>query len=122
MFRLRYIFLLLLSSLVWLEGAAQKFKVEGFRLLPNDVSAFIEPVRDLNGEDCALIKVQGDPDFVFSSPLGIIKRVDNTGEIWIYLPRKSKTLTIKHPRYFVMRDYRFPLKIDWHLTYELRLE
>lgn len=122
MFRLRYIFTILLLALISSGVAAQKFKVEAFRLLPNDVSAFIEPVKDLNGEDCALIKVQGSPDYVFSSPLGIIRRVDNIGEIWIYLPRKSKTLTIKHPRLGVMRDYRFPLKIDSHLTYELRLE
>lgn len=121
MFQLRYIIMALLT-LTSLEAVAQKFRVEGFRQLPNDVSAFIEPVKDLNDEDCALIKVMAGPDYVFSSPLGIIKRVDNTGEIWIYLPRKSKTLTIKHPRLGVMRDYRFPLKIDSHLTYELRLE
>lgn len=100
---------------------AQKFSIESFRVLPNDVSAFIDPVKDLNGDDCALIKVMAGPDFVFSTPLGIIKRVDNVGEIWLYIPRRSRTLTLKHPRWGVMRDYRFPEKIDSHLTYELRV-
>lgn len=33
----------------------QDFTVSKFRPLPNDVSAFITPVRDLNDEACALI-------------------------------------------------------------------
>ena len=115
----------LYSILIILVGSAtasaQKFSVESFRVLPNDVSAFIDPVKDLNGDDCALIKVMAGPDFAFSSPLGIIKRVDNVGEIWLYIPRRSRTLTLKHPRWGVMRDYRFPEKIESHLTYELRV-
>lgn len=34
---------------------AQKFSVTDFRILSNDVTAFIFPVKDLNNEDCALI-------------------------------------------------------------------
>ena len=35
------------------DSAQVGFKVSGFRVLPNDVSAFITPVRDLNGDACA---------------------------------------------------------------------
>ena len=115
------ILLTLLSILLPIHVAAQKFSVESFRVLPNDVSAFIDPVKDLNGDDCALIKVMAGPDFVFSTPLGIIKRVDKVGEIWLYIPRRSRSLTLKHPRWGVMRDYRLPEKIESHLTYELRV-
>ena len=111
----------LFSILLPIQVAAQKFSVESFRVLPNDVSAFIDPVKDLNGDDCALIKVMAGPDFVFSTPLGIIKRVDKVGEIWLYIPRRSRSLTLKHPRWGVMRDYRLPEKIESHLTYELRV-
>ena len=38
----------------------------------NDISAFISPVRDLNGQACALLKVEAPKDFAFSSPLGIV--------------------------------------------------
>lgn len=104
------------------RAMAQKFSVSGFRMLPNDVTAFIDPVKDLNDEDCALIKVLAGPDFAFSTPLGIIRRVDNTGEIWLYIPRNSKKITLKHPQWGVLRDYRFPVKIDSHITYELKID
>ena len=101
---------------------AQKFSVSNFRVLSNDVSAFIDPVKDLNGDDCALIKVQGSPDYVFSTPLGIVRRIEKVGEIWLYIPRQSKKITIKHPQWGVLRDYRFPERIDSHITYELTLD
>ena len=100
---------------------AQEFSVASFRLLPNDVSAFIHPERDLNNEACALIKVEAPADFAFSSPLGIVKRKDEVGEIWIYLPKGSKTLTLKHPEWGVLRDYRFGKALESRMTYELKL-
>lgn len=108
--------------LTFLHADAQKFSVSNFRTLSNDISAFIDPVKDLNGDDCALIKVQGSHDFVFSTPLGIVKRVDNVGEILLYIPRRSKKITIRHPQWGVLRDYQFPERIESHMTYELTLE
>lgn len=99
----------------------QKFEVESFRLLANDVSAFINPVTDLNGEDCALIKVQASEDFAFSTPLGIVKRLDQIGEIWLFIPKGSKKMTLKHPEWGVLRDFVFPSKIDSHMTYEMKI-
>lgn len=62
------------------------------------------PVRDLNDEPCALVKVEAPSDFAFSTPLGIVSRKDKVGEIWLYLPKGSKLLTIKHPEWGVLRD------------------
>lgn len=101
---------------------AQQFSVASFRVLPNDVSAFINPVRDLNDEDCGLVKVIASDDFAFSTPLGIVKREDKVGEIWLYLPRGSRKITIKHADWGVLRDYVFPSRIDSHITYELRID
>lgn len=121
----RSIYIMIATLALALAGAlgasAKGFTVESFRQLPNDVSAFIDPVRDLNDEDCGLIKVIASEDFAFSTPLGIVKRVDNVGEIWLYLPRGSKKITIKHPEWGVLRDYAFPTKIESHMTYELRI-
>lgn len=101
---------------------AQDFNVESFKVLPNDISAFINPVKDLNDEGCALVKViAASTDFAFSTPLGIAKRIDKTGEIWLYLPRGSKKITLKHPEWGVMRDYTFPYKLESHKTYELNI-
>lgn len=104
------------------DGRAQSFAVASFRQLPNDVSAFINPVRDLNDDDCALVKIIAPEDFAFSTPLGIVKREDHTGEIWLYLPHGSRKITLKHPQWGVLRDYRFPCRIDSHMTYEMRLD
>jgi len=105
---------------LWMQ--AQQFKVTSFRLLEQDLSAWVNPVRDLNEEACALVKVVGDRDFVFSSPLGIVKRQEEVGEIWLYLPRGTRKLTIKHPRWGVWRDYAFARVLESRMTYELVLE
>lgn len=104
------------------KSAAQQFTVESYRELTNDVSGFITPVRDNNGDDCALLKVVGSEDFAFSTPLGIVKRIDKTGEIWLYLPQRSKRITIKHPQWGVMRDFHFTSPLVSHMSYELRIK
>ena len=103
------------------DTSAVKFKVTGFRVLPNDVSAFITPVRDLNNEACALLKVVAQQDFAFSSPLGIVKRKDEVGEIWLYLPKGTRQITIKHPRWGVLRNYRLPTALESHVAYEMTI-
>lgn len=103
------------------DTSAVEFKVTGFRVLPNDVSAFITPVRDLNNEACALLKVVARQDFAFSSPLGIVKRKDEVGEIWLYLPKGTRRITIKHPRWGVLRNYRLPLALESHVAYEMTI-
>ena len=77
----RLTILLFILSLWSASVQAQEFSVAGFRLLPNDVSAFITPVRDLNDDPCALVKVEAPSDFAFSTPLGIVSRKDKVGEI-----------------------------------------
>ena len=121
-FRILILIMLLACMSVHTRVYAQDFSVASFRHLPNDITAFINPVRDLNDEDCGLIKVTGSEDFAFSTPLGIVKRIDNVGEIWLYLPHGSKKITIKHPEWGVLRDYTFPSRIDSHMTYELKLD
>lgn len=112
--------------LLWLPATvamaqSHTFEVRSFKLLPNDITAYVDPVRDLNQEACALVKITGDKDFVFSAPLGIVQRREKVGEIWVYLPKGSRTITIKHPRWGVLRDYTFPLTLESRLTYELVL-
>ena len=113
--------LAVLAASAW-PARAQQFSVASFRALPNDVSAFINPVRDLNDEDCGLIKVTAPDDFAFSTPLDIVKREDKVGEIWLYIPHGSKKITLKHPEWGVLRDYVFPCRIDSHMSYELRVD
>lgn len=116
---------LLFAICVWLlcgcSALSQEFSVSSFRILPNDVSAFVNSVRDLNDEACALVKVEAPSDFAFSTPLGIVKRKDEVGEIWLYLPKGTKMLTLKHPEWGVLRDYRLGMVLESRMTYELKL-
>ena len=116
---------MVLATLMWLFCQAtmfsQEFSVASFQVLPNDVSAFINNVRDLNDEACALIKVEAPSDFAFSTPLGIVKRKDEVGEIWLYVPRGTKMLTLKHPLWGVLRDYKLGKPLESRMTYELKL-
>ena len=80
MMNFRSAYYLLFLLIVFLKAtpdvSAQRFSVASFRQLPNDVSAFIDPVRDLNDEDCGLVKVRASEDFAFSTPLVIGKGGD----------------------------------------------
>ncbi len=100
---------------------AQQFNVKLFRELPNDITSYINPVVDLNNEACALIKVICNSDFAFSTPLGIVKRKNEVGEVWLYLPKGSVLITLKHPQWGVIRDYRLPKPLESRVTYELQL-
>lgn len=113
--------ILLIGFIFPVKLMAQEFSVESFRQLPNDVSAFINVVYDLNDDACALVKVIAPTDFAFSTPLGIVKRKDEVGEIWLYIPKGSRMLTLKHPEWGVLRDYRFDKPLESHMSYELRL-
>ena len=116
---------MVLATLMWLFCQAtmfsQEFSVASFQVLPNDVSAFIHHVRDLNDEACALIKVEAPSDFAFSTPLGIVKRKDEVGEIWLYVPKGTKMLTLKHPQWGVIRDYKLGKPLESRMTYEMKL-
>lgn len=90
-------------------------------MLPNDVTVFVNSVRDLNDEACALVKVEAPSDFAFSTPLGIVKRKDEVGEIWLYLPKGTKMLTLKHPEWGVLRDYKLGMVLESRMTYEMKL-
>lgn len=114
-------YILLCLPAVVIVGQSHTFEVRSFKLLQNDITAYVDPVRDLNQEACALVKITGDKNFVFSAPLGIVQRREEVAEIWVYLPKDSRKITIKHPRWGVLRDYTFPVTLESRLTYELVL-
>lgn len=112
---------MVIAAMTIVAAKAQEFKVASVKIMKNDVSAFISPVRDLNGQACALIKVEAPADFVFSTPLGIVKRQDEVGEILLYVPNGTKMITIKHPEWGVMRNYRFEQPLESHMCYVMKI-
>ena len=115
----KHIILGLLLCLFALQTMAQDFSIERFRPLPNDLTGFRIQVKDLNGDACALLKVVGGSEYDFTTPLGIVKRIDEVGEVWLYIPHGSLQITIRHPEWGVLRDYAFEEALKGNLTYEM---
>ncbi len=104
---------------------AQSISVSCFRLLENDLDANTAGTmeKDQNGEVAALIKVvTTQTGFTFDGgALGIVKTKQTPGEIWVYIPRGSKKISIKHQQLGVLRDYYFPISVEAARTYEMVL-
>ena len=106
---------LLFLGLILLTSLNAQIDVESFRVLENDMDARIHhPVLDMNGDVCAIIKiVTTETGFVFETgTTKIVKTVNKTAEIWLYVPWGLKRLTIKHPQLGVLRNYMLPVSID----------
>lgn len=114
--------LLLLSSSLLLDA---QIMVKSFIALESDMTASsLEGRRvDQNGEKAALIKVvTTETGFVFEGgSLGIVDTKQEQGEIWVWVPRGLRKITIKHHQLGVLRDYYFPMEIEAERTYEMVL-
>lgn len=108
-----------------LSFRAQSISVSSFKLLETDLTANTAGTMefDQNGEIAALIKVvTTQTGFTFDGgALGIVKTVQKPSEIWVYVPRGLKKITISHPQLGVLRDYYFPVAIEAARTYEMIL-
>lgn len=123
-----YLLAIIFCSLFCLSFAdlsAQNISVKSFRLLETDLTANTAGTmkRDQNNEVAALIKiVTTETGFSFEgSSLGFVATKQTPGEIWLYVPRKSRKVTIKHATLGVLRDYYYPLSIEAGRTYEMVL-
>ena len=117
--------LLSLILLLSVGTFAQNISVKSFRLLPNDMAASsLEGKKtDRNGDVAALIKVvTNEEGFVFEGgTLGIVDTKQRVSEIWVWVPRGLRKITIMHPQLGQLRDYRFPVDIESERTYEMVL-
>ena len=124
--RLLPVGLLLLFLLVVPHSATaqNKIQVTSFQRMETDITARITaPQRDQNGEICALIRiVTTEKDFMFEpDALGIVARENKPGEIWLYVPRGARRISIMHEKYGVLRNYFYPDLIEKATVYEMEL-
>ena len=86
---------LILFWLCFIDIHAQKLNVESFVAKTNDITARTQPRKDINKNDCALVKVQlAASNAVFEG--NIIGDVAyNTSEYLVYMAQGSKRLTVK---------------------------
>lgn len=104
---------------------AQGITVQSFVLAEKDFTANTQGtmVLDYNGDACALIKVEtNEKDFVFDGGLlGIISVVEQSDEIWVYVPSGIKRISINHPQLGKLRDYYFPIFLEKGKTYKMKI-
>ncbi len=102
---------------------AQDFKVASFEQNLIDLTAARKPVKDNNDVECAILRFAvKDNKFEFEPNLGYLKRVEGTGEVMYYVPKGTKLLTIRHPEYGVIRNYRLPVAIESKAVYDCVIE
>lgn len=103
---------------------AQNISVTSFSPLPNDLAANTAgtEVKDQNGEKAALIRIQTTKTgFSFDAGMmGVVKTEQKTGEIWVYVPKGSKRITLRHQQLGTC-EYFYPCPIEAARTYEMRL-
>lgn len=127
MFRYRVVLTIFLIGLGLYSGvlSAQNISVKSFRLLETDLTANTAGTmkRDQNNEVSALIKVvTTKTGFAFDGGmLGIVGTEQRTGEIWVYVPQKSRKITLSHQKLGVLRDYYYPVPVEAGRTYEMVL-
>ena len=121
----RYFLLAFVLSAI-ITASAQNIVVESFKNLPTDMTASsLEGKRiDQNGQVAALIKVMTtETGFVFEGgTLGIVGTQQRVGEIWVWVPRGLRKITILHQQLGGLRDYFFPVEIEAEHTYEMVLK
>lgn len=119
-------FVLLVAAFIATSTMAQStMDVSKFTRLDNDLTARVtKPVKDNDeGKLCALIRVitnLKDID-VRADALGIIKKEQHNGEIWLYVPYGARSLSFSHDGYFPLM-YQYTDNIDEGVVYELRLK
>ena len=125
-FKYLMLLLLILPNIMDAELHAQqsKISVASFQRMESDLTARVTaPKRDQNGEICALIRIVTNvKDFMFEpDALGITARENKTGEIWLYVPRGARRISILHDQLGIMRNYFYPEIIEKATVYEMVL-
>lgn len=113
---------ILLCSFMPFTMAQSKIEVSSFQRMENDITARVTaPKRDQNGEICALIRIVTTTQDIMFEPdaLGITARENKTGEIWLYVPRGARRISIMHNQLGVLRNFFYPDIIDRATVYEM---
>lgn len=92
--------------------------------METDITARVTaPKKDQNGEICALIRIVTNVKDLMFEPdaLGITARENKTGEIWVYVPRGARRISILHDELGILRNYFYPEIIEKGTVYEMVL-
>ncbi len=105
--------LVAVSMIATMSATAQSFEVKDFEEYVWGTYARTHPVKDYqNGELCAVIRFSVPTrGFKFTGD-GVMKQTNGAGEVCVYVPRGTEKITIRHPEYGMIRDYKLPVTIS----------
>ena len=115
--------ILIVVMMMWgLCAAAQtpRITITKFEHNPLSIIGKMDPVRDANGDDCAVIRFfVSDRYFSIDEAL----RTDTLiGELRTWIPKRTKRLTIRHEGMLPLVGYEIPMLIESKNTYEATVE
>lgn len=96
---MKQVLLIITILLFGIEGRSQELMVKSFQEVISDISARTSPRKDINGNDCALVKVRLAAEGARFKG-GVVGDVSyDTSEYYVYLSPASKVLTVTAPNY-----------------------
>ena len=98
-------------------------KIVGFERMIRDLTASTKQVADINGVPCGVIKVNvNDSAYIFQPNFGVIKEITEVGERILYVPAGTKSISVRHPQYVMLRNYMLPTPVESKATYLLTID
>jgi len=109
--------ILVLLSFTWLFAA--EFVVTKFEEQAMSIELQRNPVKDVNGEYAALVKISTDLlPFTFETNIGVVKTEKKVGEFWAYIPKGTSQL-IFSKNGFTRYRFSIPITIKGNSVYSL---
>lgn len=112
MMNIKRIVLVAVLTIATMNATAQSFEVKDFEEHIWGTYARTHPVKDYQkGDLCAVIRFSVPTrGFKFTGD-GVMKQVNSAGEAIVYVPKGTERITIRHPEYGMIRDYKLPVAI-----------
>ena len=121
----KFVMVFLFGGLSLTANAQKTIDVLDFNRDDADLTArATSPVRDNDeGKLCALIRVETALKDIEVKPdmLGIVKKEEHPGEVWLYVPYGAKSLKFYHDGYYSL-TYEYEIPIEEGVVYKLKLK
>ena len=118
----RFSWLFVFFSLLAISSYAQEIKLKSFSVAERDLLARTHERLDLEEEPCAAVRVTVPKANQFRFEGNVVgEPIYSPGEIIVYMPAGSNTLTVKSEEYGTLK-VDFPMKLKKQVTYRLQLQ
>jgi len=113
--------MLIIIFLIFLSKADQFEIVSDVKELKGDISTQRYPVKDVNGQYCAILKVFTDIKDLQFKGFGYEKHDYKDGSYLVYMQTNSKNLTFMKDG-FTTKPHNFPFKLQSNIAYGIELK